>query len=67
LMPLRPTPLSVATPEPSVAAVPAAVPFTVKLIVLPLKAEPPEVSVAVRVAVRWNTPEPVTLVIVVGN
>jgi len=53
-MPPMPAPLSVATPELLVTAVPAAVPFRANLMVLPLNADPPDVNVAVSVAVPPN-------------
>ena len=50
LMPLRLTPVSVATPL-LVVAVPTVLPFSVKLIVFPLSRVVPDFSVAVSVAV----------------
>jgi len=67
LIPLRLTPLSVATPELFVTAVPAAVLLTVKAIVFPLNPDPPEVSVAVNVAVLPDVPAPLTALIVVDD
>src|SRR5437867_1195063 len=64
-MPVRPTPLSVATPELLVAAVAAAAPLRVNERFLPLNPEPPEVSVAVSVAVLPEAPEPLTELIAV--
>ena len=66
MIPLRLTPLSVATPELFVAAVPAPLPLRVNLIVFPLSPDPPEVSVAVSVPVLPDVPEPLTPLIVVG-
>jgi len=60
LVPLKLTPLNVATPELFVTAVPAALPLRVKLMVFPLNPDPPEASVAVNVAVLPDVPEPVT-------
>ena len=51
LIPQRLTPLNVATPLALVVALPTAVPFRVKLIVLPLRPKGPWVSVAVNVVV----------------
>jgi hypothetical protein len=51
LTPQRLTPVSVATPLPSVTAVPTDVPFRVKLMVLPLTPEAPDVSVAEKLVV----------------
>jgi len=65
LIPLRLTPLSVATPELFVAAVPAALPLRVKLMVFPLSPDPPEARVAVSVAVLPDVPEPLTALIAV--
>src|SRR6185369_3922445 len=63
----RLTPESVATPFESVAALPTPEPFNVKLIVFPLRPEPPDVRVAVRVAVPPNVPLPDTAEIAVGD
>jgi hypothetical protein len=51
LIPLRLTPLRVATPDASVVAVPTALPLSVKLIDFPLSGVVPDFSVAVRDAV----------------
>ena len=51
LIPARLTPLNEATPEAFVVAEPALVPFSVKLINVPLTPEAPDVSVAERVVV----------------
>ncbi len=61
LIPLRLAPLSVATPEASVVAVPAALPLIVKLIDFPLSGVVPACSVAVSEAVPPYVPEPETL------
>jgi hypothetical protein len=57
LIPLRLAPLNVATPEELVVAEPADPPLSVKLIVLPLTPEPPEVSVAESVVVPPYVPD----------
>jgi hypothetical protein len=62
---LRLAPLRVAIPELPVEAVPEGVPFSVKLTVLPLNGRPPEVNVAMSVAVPPAVPEPLTALIVV--
>ena len=58
--------LSVAIPEPSLTAVPAAVPFSVKVMALPPNGAPAEVSVAMSFAVPPNAPEPPTALIAVA-
>src|SRR6266508_3052699 len=50
-MPFRLTPLSDATPEAFVVADPAEFPLSVKLMLLPLTPEPPDMSVADRLTV----------------
>src|SRR5262249_60303647 len=57
--PARLTFVKVATPEASVDALPAAFPFSVKLIDLPLTPVPPAVNVAESVVVPPNVPDAV--------
>src|SRR5437016_5915308 len=64
-MPRRLAPLSVATPELFVVAAPAAAPFSVKVMFLPLNPELADVRVAVSVAVPPEDPEPLTALIAV--
>ena len=59
MIPERLTLLSVATPDPFVAAEPAALPLRVKLIVLPVTPLPPDVSVADNVVVPPYVPDAV--------
>jgi hypothetical protein len=56
-IPDRLTFVTVATPEPSVELVPAAAPFKVKLIVLPVTPVPLDVKVADRVVVPPYVPD----------
>ena len=66
-MPAMLTPLSDATPEPSVVADPTPLPLTVKLIDLPPSGVVPAFSVAVSVAVPPYVPEPETAEIDVAS
>jgi hypothetical protein len=66
LIPVRLTPLTVATPLAFVVPAPAGIPFSWKEMVLPETGEPLEVRVAVSVAVPPKVPLPLTALIVVG-
>ena len=56
-MPVKLAPLKVATPDEFVVAEPAAVPLSVKLMVLPFTPEPADVSVAESEVVPPKLPE----------